>query len=69
MRNLVQRQPSLLARASESLQTKVTAYAEIFGEDVGQVSSINRQERGHSCQGHCSGYMCMEAVSSPGQHC
>lgn len=49
MRNLVQRQPSLLARASESLQTKVTAYAEIFGEDVGQVSSINRQESGHSC--------------------
>ena len=37
VRGLVLRQPSLLARASEGLQSKVTAYADIFGEDVGQV--------------------------------
>lgn len=39
VQGLVLRQPSLLARASEGLQGKVTAYADIFGEDVGQVSS------------------------------
>lgn len=43
VQGLVLRQPSLLARASEGLQGKVTAYADIFGEDVGQV---NRQEVG-----------------------
>jgi hypothetical protein len=37
VRGLVLRQPSLLARASDGLQSKVTAYADIFGEDVGQV--------------------------------
>lgn len=40
VQGLVLRQPSLLARASEGLQGKVTAYADIFGEDVGQVSRV-----------------------------
>jgi hypothetical protein len=47
----VLRQPSLLARASEGLQGKVTAYADIFGEDVGQVS---RQDGGRQeCCDYC----------------
>jgi hypothetical protein len=48
VQGLVLRQPSLLARASEGLQGKVTAYADIFGEDVGQV---NRQEVGTAMGG------------------
>lgn len=38
VRGLVLRQPSLLARASEGLQSKVKEYADIFEDEVGLVS-------------------------------
>jgi hypothetical protein len=38
VRGLVLRQPSLLARASEGLQSKVKEYADIFEDEVGVVS-------------------------------
>lgn len=52
VRGLVLRQPSLLARASEGLQSKVTAYADIFGDDVGQVRTQVVWLRGVPCPAH-----------------
>lgn len=40
VRGLVLRQPSLLARASEGLQSKVKEYADIFEDEVGLVSRL-----------------------------
>lgn len=40
VRGLVLRQPSLLARASEGLQSKVKEYADIFEDEVGLVSKL-----------------------------
>lgn len=42
VRSLVLRQPSLLARASEGLQSKVDAYGELFGQQhLGQVRRVH----------------------------
>lgn len=64
VQGLVLRQPSLLARASEGLQGKVTAYADIFGEDVGQV---NRQEVGRQA-GSGAPPIAVPSHLSSGQH-
>jgi hypothetical protein len=65
VRGLVLRQPSLLARASEGLQSKVTAYADIFGEDVGQVRTQAVLLHGAlACA--CAAVSCTVAAALPG---